>query len=181
MVLTSDFIRNESYFIPEMSELTLRFNPRTLRAKADNIKPLYVYGNVTITADGQSEQSVFNRNMSSYVRIDDPEQEVELGNNDTSEITLRRPKGMSMEDFLKMNVTIHAYFGHTNVPGTVNVFNLGETTSRCTVRELMMAAMRGTMNVFTQEKRSGQREANLVMNIDMNSGIRVISGSFSKN
>ena len=181
VVLTSDFIRNESYFIPEMSELTLRFNPRTLRAKADNIKPLYVYGNVTITADGQSEQSVFNRNMSSYVRIDDPEQEVELGNNDTSEITLRRPKGMSMEDFLKMNVTIHAYFGHTNVPGTVNVFNLGETTSRCTVRELMMAAMRGTMNVFTQEKRSGQREANLVMNIDMNSGIRVISGSFSKN
>ena len=40
VVLTSDFVRNESYFVPDMDELVLRFTPRTLRAKSDNIKPL---------------------------------------------------------------------------------------------------------------------------------------------
>ena len=39
--------------------------------------------------------------------------------------------------------------------------------------------MRGTMNVFTQEKRAGQREANLVMDVDMNNSVRVLDGSFS--
>lgn len=179
VVLTSDFVRNESYFVPEMDQLNLRFTPRTLRAKDDNVKPLYIYGEVTIARDGDREQVIFQRDRKDYIRIDEPEQEVPLGEGEALEVSIRRPSGMSMEDFLKETVTIRAFFSHTNAAGTANIHDLGSVTSTCTVRELLFAAMRGTMNVFTQEKRAGQREANLVMDVDMNNSVRVLDGSFS--
>ena len=179
VVLTSDFVRNESYFVPEMDQLNLRFTPRTLRAKDDNVKPLYIYGEVTIARDGDREQVIFQRDRKDYIRIDEPEQEVPLGEGEALEVSIRRPSGMSMEDFLKEKVTIRAFFSHTNAAGTANIHDLGSVTSTCTVRELLFAAMRGTMNVFTQEKRAGQREANLVMDVDMNNSVRVLDGSFS--
>ena len=179
LVFTSDFVRNESYFVPEMDQLNLRFTPRTLRAKDDNVKPLYIYGEVTIARDGDREQVIFQRDRKDYIRIDEPEQEVPLGEGEALEVSIRRPSGMSMEDFLKETVTIRAFFSHTNAAGTANIHDLGSVTSTCTVRELLFAAMRGTMNVFTQEKRAGQREANLVMDVDMNNSVRVLDGSFS--
>lgn len=179
VVLTSDFVRNESYFVPEMDQLVLRFSPRSIRAKADNVKPLFVYGKVFLEVNGMPKQVIFERNMKDYVRIDDPEQNVDLGEFASTEINIKRPKGMSMTEFLNMKVTLSGQFAHSNAAGTAPVYTLGQNSVNCTVRDLMMSAMRGTMNFFTQEKRSNRREANIVFDLQMDNGVRVISGSYA--
>lgn len=179
VVLTSDFVRNESYFVPEMDELKLTFTPRTLRAKSDNVKPLYVFGDVTVESAGnRAKQSVFHRDRKNYVRIDDPDQEMTLGADEETEISIRRPAGMSMTDFLRQTVTFRAEFYQANSAGSATLWGLGSATSQMTVRDLIFASMRGTMNVFTREKRSGRREANLVLDVSTDNGVRVVSGSY---
>lgn len=180
VVLTSDFVRNESYFVPDMDELVLRFTPRTLRAKSDNIKPLYVHGKVTIALAGGREQTIFERPVNNYIRIDDPEQDVALPDTEGLEVSLKRPQGMSMADFLKMEVTISGYFGHAVANGTRNLYDLGSESTTCTVRELLMMANRGAFNFFTQEKRTNKREANLVLDIQADNGIRQVDGTISQ-
>lgn len=43
-----------------------------------------------------------------------------------------------------------------------------------------MMANRGTFNFFTQEKRTNQREANLVLDIQADNGIRQVDGTISQ-
>lgn len=87
---------------------------------------------------------------------------------------------MSMADFLKMEVTISGYFGHAVANGTRNLYDLGSESTTCTVRELLMMANRGAFNFFTQEKRTNQREANLVLDIQADNGIRQVDGTISQ-
>lgn len=176
VVLTSNFTRNESYFVPEMDELKIRFTPRSVRAMADNYKPIYLYGKVTISLDGET-QTIFDRPVNRYIRIDNPSEDVLLDDMETIEVTLRRPSGMSMVDFLKKEVIVSGSFGHANPNGTNSLFGLGSDSQAYTVRELLMSAMRGAMSFDTQEKRVNKREANLVLDVQIEDGIRVVNGT----
>ncbi|MDO5017098.1 MAG: thiol-activated cytolysin family protein [Porphyromonas sp.] len=183
VVLTSDFVRNESYFIPEMDELKLSFTPRTLRAMSDMVRPLFVYGNVKInTSKDKSIDSVhtlFERHMKEYVRIENPEEEILLKGDATREIVITRPEGMSMEDFLKTEITITGTFSLANAAGTAKIYDLGSDTVRYTIKDLIMASMKGSFNFLVQEKRTNKREANLVFDLQLNNDIRVVSGNSS--
>lgn len=180
VVLTSDFTRTESYFVPEMEDFTIGFTPRTLRAKANNEKTLNVYGDVTVTTEDGREQVIFRRERKDYFRIDDSSQETPLSETVSTEVTIHRPSTMSMKDFLSTRITLRAHFANSWPNGRRDKHDLGTTTIHCSVRDLLFSAMKGRMNLFTQAKHSGQCEANLIMDVEMNNGIRVVGGTFSR-
>lgn len=165
VVLTSDYVLNESYFIPDMDEVKISLQPVSARAKAGARKPLSLYGDITAKLDipGAKTQTIFSRSMYNYVRLEDGETTASLRDEAPSELIIKRPAGMSMKQLLATKVTINAHFYNADINGRVQLDDLGSKTMDMTVRDLIFGALRGTMNVYTKRNHYGEFEANILI------------------
>ncbi|MCI6278947.1 MAG: thiol-activated cytolysin family protein [Porphyromonas sp.] len=163
VVLMSDYVLNESYFIPDVTELKVRFRPSTARAKAGTFSPVFLYGSVKMKpSNSNAWVTLFDRPMSKYVKLENGETDADISTDDEVELVIRRPSGMSMTDFLAMKLDVYAEFGHTQAAGTVKVKDLGKKEAQITVKDLIFSGLKGLFNVYTTANLPGEYEANIV-------------------
>lgn len=164
VVLTSDYVLNESYFIPEADELIIKMQPASVRAKAGARKPLCLFGHVKVKLDQPNEnwQYLFNKPINSYVRLEDGNTPAYLRDETATELVIKRPANMSMKELLNQKVLIEAEFGNADPTGRAKLDDLGSTKSQCTVQDIIFGALRGSMNFYTQRNYPGEYEANII-------------------
>lgn len=184
VVLTSDYVLNESYFIPDMDEIKISLQPESARAKSGPRKPICLYGEVNMKADlpGAKWQTMFSKSMSDYIRIEDGETIASLANEPVTELVIKRPSGMTMKEFLAIKVTVDAAFYNSDINGRVKLDDLGNTSLDLTIRDLIFGSLKGSMNVYTKRKTYNnlEYEANIIFQPTLESkGVKKVGNKYS--
>lgn len=183
VVLMSDYVLNESYFIPDMTELKVTFDPATARAKAGNRAPLFFYGNVKIKpADAGDDAwvTIFNHTVGDFIKLEDSNTNADISADPEVELVIKRPAGMSMKDFLALKVDVSADFYLTNASGRSRTDDLGTVKKQITVKDLIFSGLRGALNVYSQKLSTQEYEANIVFTPTLDTkGITQIENEYS--
>lgn len=157
VVQTGQYPVTESYFVKECDELTFSLRPVQLKANAGNKEDLQVWGHTILTvpkelsAEGQLQEDykLLWIPMSQYIKLDKQKQST-LPNAENTTITLKRPKGMSMQDFLNQRIFINTKFHNTNAAGTITGDDLGASEYSIRIQDLLFNAIHNSLTVSTR-------------------------------
>lgn len=178
VVMMSDYVLNESYFIPDMTELKVTFDPATARAKAAGRAPLFLYGTVKIKSADAGENAwvtIFDHSISNFIKLDDGSTNADISGDPEVEFTIKRPSGMSMKDFLALKVDVSSEFSLTESTGRARTDYFGIVKKQITVKDLIFSGLRGALNVYSQKMNAREYEVNIVFTptLDSNSITRI--------
>lgn len=181
VVLSGNYTLNESYFIPDVDKLTIDFTPLTARAKAGPRRPICLFGEASIKlANDNKWQKLFSKASREYILLENGTTETEIQGAATTSISLERPFGMPMKEFLKQKVNIKAEFYNSDVNGTRALDNLGSTEYTVTVKDLLFSALNGKSNIYTKQNGRQEFEANIVLKIDVKTDIKRLNNRYGE-
>lgn len=157
VVQTGQYPVTESYFVREGEEMIFTLRPVQIKASAGRKSDIQVYGSATVTvpADltpegkGSVEYSLISIDKGQYLKMDEQKQ-ADLPNGESTTITLHRPKGMSMSDFLNQRLYFGATLHNTNPAGKITGDNLGQTKFSIRIQDLLFHAIHNSFTISTR-------------------------------
>lgn len=146
----------ESYFIPNCESITFTFRASHLLGVNSDSKDVRMHGNCTLTTPTGEKVTLFNRNSNQYIVTKTEDGFQYIGDLTSKvEVTVKKPAGMSMKDFLeKQKVKIDTHLMH-NIGGLglVNGANLGSASNELTLEDLIFQAENGSISLGTRANR----------------------------
>ena len=172
VVQTGQYPVTESYFVRESDEMSFSFRPVQISANAGNKDDLQVWGHTVLTVPAeitpggtaQEDYRLVWIGMSNYVKLDKQKQ-AGMPNAESITVKLRRPKGMSMTDFLNQRVYIDTHFHNTNAAGTISGDDLGESKYSIRVQDLLFCAIHNSLTVSTRRHTRNDYSAEVLFDL----------------
>lgn len=167
-VMTSgEYPVTESYFVKDCDELSLSFRPVELTGNAGSKKNLFIWGKTKLNIPAEIsetgkeyEYSLVSIPMNQYIRLD----ENKYGTFDNSSdimVTLKRPTGMTMAEFLKTKVSFDSQYYNTNSAGTITGDDLGHRVVEVSIQDLLFNAIHGKYEISTRRNTYRAYSANV--------------------
>lgn len=171
VVQTSQFPVTESYFVKECDEMSFSFRPVQVKANAATKPDLQVWGHTVLSVPAEISKGGSQEDyrllwvpMSKYIKLD-KEKQASLPSAETVTVTLRRPNGMSMKDFLNQRVYIDTHFYNTIPAGTVKGDDLGENKYSIRIQDLLFNAIHNSLTVTTHRNSSRDYSATVIFDL----------------
>lgn len=171
VVQTSQFPVTESYFVKECDEMSFSFRPVQVKANAATKPDLQVWGHTALSVPAEISKGGSQEDyrllwvpMSKYIKLD-KEKQSSLPSAETVTVTLKRPNGMSMKDFLNQRVYIDTHFYNTIPAGTVTGDDLGENKYSIRIQDLLFNAIHNSITVTTHRNSSRDYSAMVIFDL----------------
>ena len=172
VVQTGQYPITESYFVKESDEMSFSFRPVEIRANAGNKEELQVWGHTILTVPAEltkggtasEDYRLVWLGMSKYVKLD-KQKKAGMPNAETINVTLHRPKGMSMQDFLNQRIYIDTHFHNTNSAGTITGDDLGESKYSIRLQDLIFNAIHNSLSVTTRKNAYNDYSATVLFDL----------------
>lgn len=171
VVQTSQFPVTESYFVKECDEMSFSFRPVQVKANAATKPDLQVWGHTVLSVPAEISKGGSQEDyrllwvpMSKYIKLD-KEKQSSLPSAETVTVTLKRPNGMSMKDFINQRVYIDTHFYNTIPAGTVKGDDLGENKYSIRIQDLLFNAIHNSITVTTHRNSSRDYSATVIFDL----------------
>ncbi|MDO5017099.1 MAG: thiol-activated cytolysin family protein [Porphyromonas sp.] len=158
VIQTGQYPVTESYFVKDCEEMKFTLRPVQLNASAGIKEELQVWGHVKLTvpeelsgkANGPVEYPLLSVPMNQYIKLDKQKQ-AGLPSQGSMTVTLKRPEGMSMKEFMNQRVFIDTQFHNTNAAGTYIGDDLGASNYSIRIQDLLFNSIHNSLVVTTRK------------------------------
>lgn len=171
VVQSGQYPVTESYFVKDCDEITFSLRPAQLKANAGTKDDLQVWGHTVLTVPRELSTTGESTDyrlvwipMSKYIKLDKQKQSG-LPSAENTTITIKRPEGMSMQDFLNQRVYIDTHFYNTNAAGTITGDDLGESKYSIRLQDLLFNAVHHSLTVTTRKNASRDYSATVLFDL----------------
>ncbi len=153
-ILTSNsYPVTQSLFVPTCNSINFKFAPQSIKGKALNKSPLFLYGECYITLPNGQRIDLLNITRDKAIRANSDTFTTLEGVARPVDVIIERPSDMSMKAFLDQSITVTTSMHNTGSHGVVVGDDLGTTTITVQLKDLLFDAKDGSKLFSTQNKK----------------------------